>query len=156
MSLRKVDEKMEVTGSFRSRHYYENRVFILICGPQGHGQLPWKWAAPSRNPTSHRHSRESGNPGSRNLGSRCESPTPHPWIPACAGMTVGRPPSFSRPYLARRGMDNCYENRQCQTPPLHLEECGILHQRHSGEGGAGIQGWEGGLPRKWERRNKEG
>ena len=38
-----------------------------------------------------RHSRESGNPGSRDVGGRCESPTPYPWIPACAGMTVGRP-----------------------------------------------------------------
>ena len=64
----------------------------------------------------HRHSRESGNPGSRDVGGHCESPTPSPWIPAYAGMTtkvsagggdgcegsitVERLPSFSSPYLA--------------------------------------------------------
>ncbi len=42
------------------------------------------------------NSRESGNPESRDLGSRCEAtPTPYPWIPACAGMTVTQGSPFA-------------------------------------------------------------
>ena len=59
-------------------------IFILVCGPQ------WAWVITMKIDThQHRHSRESGNPGSRDVGGHCESPTPQPWIPAYAGMTVG-------------------------------------------------------------------
>ena len=59
----------------------------------------------------HRHSRESGNPGSRDVGRSLRVTHPHPWIPAYAGMTVGRLPSFSSPYLAlARAMGNSRES----------------------------------------------